>query len=185
MGLLTQKNDDFSTISVTEQGCTKQISKVESHLSDRFSYGVLNRILWFVTKWPQALKFLGYLNQRMVNWIIYCSMYCSHTLDNNNWKYFKQTHSPAQSRKKFDCLFTTKVSLLIILLQFFALRDQGLFECVISLKSQWIPQWRSLVRTLFTLYQIAFPVSTKSYSVNTALERPNDKIIRTKKNTTA
>ena len=67
MGLLTQKNDDFGTISVTEQGCAMQISKVESHLSDRFSYGVLTRILRFVTKRPQALKYLGYLNQRMVN----------------------------------------------------------------------------------------------------------------------
>ena len=112
MGLLTQNNNDFSTISVTEQGCAMQISKVESHLSDRFSYGVLTRILWFVTKRPQALKYLGYLNQRMVNWIIYCSMYCSRTLDNNNCQYFKQTHSPAQSRKKLDCLFTTEVSLL-------------------------------------------------------------------------
>ena len=44
-----------------------QISKVESHLSDRFSYGVLTRILRFVTKRPQALKYLGYLNQSMVN----------------------------------------------------------------------------------------------------------------------
>lgn len=117
MGLLTQKNDDLGTISVTEQGCAIQISKVESHLSDRFSYGVLTRILSFVTKWPQALKFLDYLNQRKVNWIIYCSMYCSRTLDDNNCQYFKQTHSPAQSRKKFDCLFTTDVSLFTTLLR--------------------------------------------------------------------
>ena len=100
MGLLTQKNDDFGTISVTEQGCAMQISKVESHLSDRFPYGVLTRILWFVTKWPQALKFLGYSNQRMVN----------------NCQYFKQIHSPAQSRKKLDCLFTTEVSLFTTVL---------------------------------------------------------------------
>lgn len=66
-------------------------------------------------------------------------------------------------------------NLIAYLLQFCTLRDQGLFEGAILLKNQWILQWHSLVRTLFTLYRMAFRVSTKSYSVNTALERPNDK----------
>ena len=36
--LFTQKYGDFGAISVTEQSCDAPIFKVESHISDRYSY---------------------------------------------------------------------------------------------------------------------------------------------------
>ena len=43
MLLFTCKNGDFGAISVTERNCTAPMSKVECHISDRFS-----NALWFI-----------------------------------------------------------------------------------------------------------------------------------------
>ena len=42
--LFTHKNSDFGAISVTERSCAAPISKVESHISDRFCATVWRRV---------------------------------------------------------------------------------------------------------------------------------------------
>ena len=99
-----------------------------------FENSVLTRILWFTAQWPQALKFLGHLKQRMGHKsslsLKFPTKICVILHNWNNikcfswillyavalWRtiivvYLKKLRVQHKAVKKIDCLFITQISL--------------------------------------------------------------------------